>query len=240
MKINLIPTELIKNATIYLFSILIILSTFSSGKAQSEDELGSWFIYNGFFNVSPKVELFFETQLRNWETFSNPENFFLRPYLNYNVTENFQPGLGLEYHKSWTYADDPDDKISSDEFRTTLQVMLFQKINRVSLQHRYRYEFRNVDGDHLQRTRYRIQATIPINNKTMEKGTFFMNTFNEFLIDTAPKLQLSQNRFYLAGGYQFTKSLNFQFGYLFISRSSTTHHRLQFLLTHKLYFYKRE
>ena len=207
--------------------------------AQSEDKLGSWYIYNGFFNVSPKVELFFETQLRTWETFSNPENFFLRPYFNYNWNKNFQSGLGLEYHKTWTYAEDPDNRISSDEFRITLQGMVFQRIERVSLQHRYRYEFRNVNSDQLQRMRYRIQATIPLNNKTMKKGTVFANVFNEFLVDTAPRLQLSQNRFYLAGGYQFTKDLNFQFGYLFISRSSSTHNRLQFFLTHKLYFYER-
>lgn len=220
--------------------ILIAISASFNARAQSEDQLGSWYIYNGFFNVSPKVELFFETQLRNWETFSNPENFFVRPYFNYNVTQNFQPGIGLEYHKSWTYAEDPDDKVSSEEFRLTLQTMLFHKIGRVSLQHRYRYEFRNVEGDHLQRTRYRIQATIPINKKSVEKGTFFMNTFNEFMVDTKPKLALSQNRFYVAGGYQFSNSLNFQFGYLIISRTTSTHRRLQFLLTHKLYFYDRE
>ncbi len=216
----------------------LFLSTVS-GYGQSEDKLGSWFIYNGFFNLNPKIELFFETQVRTWETFGNPENFFLRPYFNYNFTSNFQTGLGLEYHKTWTYAEDPDDKQSSDEFRITLQSMLFHKIDRVSIQHRYRYEFRNVDGDKLQRTRYRLQVTIPLNNKSMEKGTIFLNTFNEFLIDTEPKLSFSQNRFYVAGGYQITKGLNFQFGYLTISRASTVHRRLQFFITHKLYFYDK-
>lgn len=221
------------------FALVLIFSVSANLHAQSEDKLGSWFIYNGFFNVNPKVKLFFETQLRTWETFSNPENFFLRPYFNYNVTENFQPGLGLEYHRSWTYAEDPDDRVISNEFRLTLQAMLFQKINRVSIQHRYRYEFRFVDDAKLQRTRYRLQVTVPINNKSVEKGTFFINTFNEFLVDTEPKLSFSQNRFYIAGGYQFTKSLNFQFGYLIISRSTTTHNRLQFLLTQKLWFYDK-
>lgn len=107
--------------------------------------------------------------------------------------------MGLEYHKTWTYAEEPNDRESANEFRITLQGMVFQKIERVSLQHRYRYEFRTVDGDQLQRMRYRIQATIPINNKSMEKGTVFANIFNEFLVDTEPRLQLSQNRFYLAG-----------------------------------------
>ena len=227
-----------KSYIIVVFTFLFIVSP-SLSFGQSEDKLGSWYIYNGFFNINPKVELFFETQLRTWETFGNPENFFLRPYFNYNLTKNFQAGLGLEYHKTWTYAEDPDDRVSSDEFRITLQSILFHKIDKVSIQHRYRYEFRNVDGDKLQRTRYRLQVTIPLNNKSIEKGTVFINVFNEFLIDTEPKLNFSQNRFYLAGGYQFTKSINFQFGYLTISRASTVHHRLQFFLTHKLYFYEK-
>lgn len=152
--------------------ILIAISASFNARAQSEDQLGSWYIYNGFFNVSPKVELFFETQLRNWETFSNPENFFVRPYFNYNVTQNFQPGIGLEYHKSWTYAEDPDDKVSSEEFRLTLQTMLFHKIGRVSLQHRYRYEFRNVEGDHLQRTRYRFRLLFQSTKKALKRALF--------------------------------------------------------------------
>jgi len=224
---------------IFIILVFLISNWNNIAFGQSEDKLGSWYIYNGFFNVSPKVELFFETQLRNYEVFSNPETFFLRPYFNYYLTNTFQMGLGLEYHKSWIYAEDPDEKTSSNEFRITLQGMLFQKIDRVNLQHRYRYEFRNVDENDLQRMRYRIQATIPLNTKVIAKGTVFANVFNEIMVDTEPKLQVSQNRVYFAGGYQFSKSLNFQLGYLFVSRTSNTHHRLQFFLTHKLYFYEK-
>jgi len=218
-----------------LFLFMLVSVT---GYGQSEDKLGSWFIYNGFFNVSPKVELFFETQLRNYEVVSNPEVFFLRPYFNYNFTDHVQGGLGLEYHKSWTYDEVPENKVSSDEFRITLQTMLFQKEGRVSLQHRYRYEFRDVDGSKLQRMRYRIQATIPITNSSLKPGTIFANTFNEIMIDTKPGFNFSQNRIYLAGGYQFNKALNLQVGYLAILRTGTVHHRLQFFITHKLYFYE--
>jgi hypothetical protein len=227
-----------KLINLVIFSLLIGLSSSVYGQS-SEDKLGSWFIYNGFFKINPKVELFFESQLRTWETFSNPENFFLRPYFNYNLTENIQTGLGLEYHKTWTYDENPDNRITAEEFRTTLQVMLFHKISRVSLQHRYRYEFRFVDSDKLQRTRYRIQATIPLNDDTMQKGTIFMNTFNEFMIDTKPSLQLSQNRSYIAGGYQFTDKINLQLGYLLVLKTASTHHRLQFFFTHKLFFYEK-
>ncbi len=210
-----------------------------SGFGQSEKKLGSWYIYNGFFNFNPKVELFFETQLRTWEATSNPEVFFLRPYFNYNITQNIQTGLGLEYHKNWTYDEIPDNKEGSEEYRITLQTMLFHNLGRVSIQHRYRYEFRFIEGDKLQRTRYRLQVTVPLSNKTLQKGTIFMNVFNEFLIDTKPNLQINQNRSYFAGGYQLTDNLNLQLGYMLILRSISAHHRLQFFLTHKLFFFEK-
>ena len=218
-------------------SFLLLLSSVT-GYGQSEDKLGSWFIYNGFFNINPKVELFFETQFRTYETFSNPETFFLRPYFNYNITQQVQTGLGLEYHKAWTYDAIPGNKTSSDEFRITLQTMLFQKEGRVSLQHRYRYEFRDVDGSKLQRMRYRIQATIPLTSKSLEEGVIFINTFNEIMVDTKPSFNFSQDRIYLAAGYQLTSGLNFQAGYMAILRPGTVHNRLQFFLTQKLYFYE--
>ncbi|RLD20330.1 MAG: hypothetical protein DRI71_10535 [Bacteroidetes bacterium] len=226
----------IKNLVI--FTLLFGLSSSVYGQS-SEDKLGSWYIYNGFFNFNPTFELFVESQLRNWETFSNPENFFFRPFFNYNLNQNFQTGLSLEYHKTWTYDENPGNKVSTDEFRTTMQVMLHHKISRVALQHRYRYEFRWVDGNHLQRTRYRVQATVPINNATMEKGTIFFNTNFEFMVDTKPSVALSQLRNYFAGGYQFTDNLNLQLGYMVISRTTSVHHRLQFFLTHKLFFYEK-
>jgi hypothetical protein len=218
--------------------IIIFLLISVRGYSQSEDKPGSWYIYNGFFNVSPKVELFFETQLRTYEVFSNPETFFIRPYFDYNITKQVQMGLGLEYHKNWTYDAVPENKVSSEEFRVTLQTMLFQKVGRVALQHRYRYEFRNVEADKLQRMRYRIQATIPLNSKSMEAGTIFLNTFNEIMIDTNPAFNFSQDRIYLAGGYQFNQALNLQVGYLAILRQGTVHNRLQFFITHKLFFYE--
>lgn len=222
------------------FLLLIIFSAFLGlAYGQSEDKLGSWYIYNGFYKFTPKFEVFLESQLRNYEVLSNPETFFVRPYLTYNLNPNVQPGLGLEYHKSWTYDEIPENKVVSEEFRITLQTMVFQKIGRASLQHRYRFEFRTVDGEALRRMRYRFQVTVPINSNTMSQGTFFANTNAELMIDTNPNLGINQNRLFIASGYQFTDNFNFQIGYLAVFREATTHSRLQFFLTHKVWFFDR-
>jgi hypothetical protein len=59
------------------------------------------------------------------------------------------------------------------------------------------------------------------------------------MIDTNPTLGINQNRLYVAGGYQFTDNLNLQIGYLAVFRETTTHSRLQFFLTHKVWFFDR-
>ena len=220
-----------------LLFVLILAASAAQVYGQSEDKLGSWYIYNGFFKFSPRVELFFETQLRNYEVASNPETFFVRPYFTYNLNKNVQPGFALEYHKSWTYDEVPENKVVSEELRVTLQMMVFQPIGRVRLQHRYRFEFRTVNGEALRRMRYRLQVTVPLNNKAIERGTIFANTNAELMIDTSPVLGINQNRWFIAGGYQFTDNLNLQLGYLAVFRPNTTHSRLQFFLTQKIWFY---
>jgi hypothetical protein len=171
---------------------------------------------------------------------SDPQVFFLRPYFNFNVTENFQAGLGLEYHSNWTSGWDSIPRLRTEEFRTTFQVMLFQKVGRVSIQHRYRYEFRFLDESGKQRMRYRLQLGIPITKPKIEKGVLFATVGNEIMVNTQPDLNLSQNRTYAMIGYQFTPGLNFQFGYMYIARPDALGwHRLQFFLTQKFYFFDK-
>jgi len=221
------------------FIILTILSvSLSKAYGQSEDKLGSWYIYNGFFKFSPKVELFFDSQLRTYEVTANPETFIVRPYFTYNINNHVQPGIGLEYLKFWTYDEIPENKTSLEEFRISLQLILSHKVDRFALQHRYRYEFRYIEGTPFQRMRYRLQVTVPFNSKELEKGSFFTNAYFETFVRTDPRLAFDQIWLYLAGGYQFTDNLNLQIGYLAVLQDTSTHSRLQFFLTHKLWFYK--
>ena len=231
MKINRQYTRL------YLV-IILILMCLTEGISQEGEKLGSWYVYNGFFNFSPKFELFAETQIRAWEPASQIQNFFIRPFFSYNINKNFQVGFSQEYHANWSFAEMAEDRIKTEEYRATLQGILYQKIGRVSLQHRYRYEFRFLDEKGKQRTRYRLQLGIPITKDVVTKGVWFATLGNEFMINTKPVFNMSQNRAYGLLGYQFSKSTNFQFGYMYISRPEEENlHRLLFFLTQKFKFY---
>lgn len=223
----------------FLLLLLLLIPLGGKSYCQEGDKLGSWYIYNGFFNLSPKVELFFESQWRTWEPISNTQNLFFRPFISYNFTPYFQLGVSQEYHMNWSYSEMSEDKVKTEEYRTTLQAMLFQQIDRVAIQHRFRYEFRFLDEKGNQRVRYRIQLGIPITKKKIEKGVFFATLGNEFMVNTQKEFNLSQMRTYAMIGYQISKSTHFQFGYMYISRPSAENlNRLQFLLTQKFNFYK--
>ena len=72
----------------------------------------------------------------------------------------------------------------------------------------------------------------------IKKGVLFTTVGGEILIDTQKEFKLSQTRLYAMVGYQFTNSLNFQFGYMNISFfAQASNERLQFLLTQKLFLY---
>lgn len=219
----------------FLFTFL-----FSGILQAQEDKLGAWYIYNGFFKFTPKWELFFETQLRNYEVFSHPDSYFFKPYITYNVLDDLQFGVSAEYHVQYDYAEIASDQTYKEEFRVALQGILGQEIGRVNIQHRYRYEFRYINSTGGNRMRYRIQLTIPINGEKVEKGIFFFTANNEFFINNQPAWEFDQNRLYLAAGWQFSKTLNFQLGYLLRSDATGNYNKLQIFLTQKLDFSKND
>ena len=220
---------------ILCITTFLTLGFVTEGLSQEGDKLGSWYVYNGFFKFSPKFELFAESQVRTWEPINNIQTFFIRAFASYDLNPSFQLGIGQEYHNSWTYSENAEDKVKTNEYRSTLQAVLFQKVGRVTVQHRYRYEFRFLDESGKQRTRYRLQLGIPISNDTMDKGVWFATAGNEFLINTMPDVDLAQYRLYGMFGYQFSHSTHVQFGYMHIAQSNRDNlHRLQFFLTQKL------
>jgi hypothetical protein len=226
--------------TYYKYLILVfLLFQICKAYSQADDKLGAWYIYNGSYYVDPKVELFFETQLRFYEPLSNVEEFFLRPMANYHFSALIFAGLGYSYGNTWNYAEDKEDKERTTEHRLILQAGFNHKISRTKIQHRYRFEQRWFESGNKHRFRYRLQVTIPINGEKLTKGIFFINVFDEIFINSKPELAFDQNRLYLAGGYQFNKTLNLQIGYLYQSRPTANYNRLQFFLTQKLHFYKK-
>ncbi|BDD02197.1 DUF2490 domain-containing protein [Persicobacter psychrovividus] len=238
----MIPALPIKKFLILcLFSMLYLWAPTGGAVAQTDrPDFGSWFIYNGTFHYKDRWLLFLESQTRTYNPVTDPQTFFIRPYIGYKIADQFTFWIGNEYHRSWNYPLEDMPRAAKQEYRLTLQGILTSKINRIKFQHRYRYEFRYFDkGEdlHKQRARYRIQVKVPLNKGNGEQGSIFSNIGNEIMVDASPDIAVSQNRLYGMVGYQFTPNIDMQFGYMnIIFENKMVDHRMLFMFNHKLKF----
>ena len=218
------------------FGVLSIALAPTSAKAQTaSDEWGNWLIYNGTLRFTDRWTVFTEAQLRLYEFASNPQEAFVRAAGQYDFTPNAMVGLGYSHIVGWPFGEDAGEDENSTENRIYEQLTLKQRWGRAGFEHRYRLEQRWIEkaGEttYSNRTRYRLQVTVPLNKPSMESGAVFINVYDEIFINIASTLSLDQNRLYAAGGYQFNRLANLQLGYLYNSKAAANFHRLQIFLT---------
>ncbi|MDF1695570.1 MAG: DUF2490 domain-containing protein [Saprospiraceae bacterium] len=192
---------------LFLFSI-----PFSS--TAQESDLGNWLIYIGSKKVDKKWNIHHEVQYRNYNAIGDLEQLLLRTGIGYNLTENNNNLLlGYGYILSQNYIDNTDDKIDINEHRIFQQFITKQKIGRVSVQHRYRFEQRWVEDNFKLRFRYFLALGIPLNNPTMTDGTVYLSSYNEIFLNTEGNV-FDRNRLYGGVGYKVNSSLRFELGYM--------------------------
>jgi hypothetical protein len=129
------------------------------------------------------------------------------------------------------YGEQPN-KYVNNEHRIYEQVVYKHSIGRLSFNHRARLEQRflqvhaDQNGDvinlgydlYMNRFRYRFVANIPINNSKMDTKTFYASVYDEFFFswgDAVTFHKIDQNRIFFGLGYQVTKDVSFQGGYLY-------------------------
>ena len=93
------------------------------------------------------------------------------------------------------------------------RVLEFSILKRLKLEHRYRAEQRWTSDGFRNRFRYRINSALPLNNKKIEAGTYYLTASNEiFFTNRAPYFE--RNRVFLGAGYEFSPFFTLQAGYL--------------------------
>ncbi len=224
-----------KNITLLLIVSFLLSSTIKGQQLEQESKLGTWTIYNGFFNFSPKFQLFLEGHWRTYEAFQNNETFLFRPYFNYRFNPNHLVGVSTEYLANYSYA---EPKVLVNELRIGLQDIFSYKWGKIAVQHRVRYEFRIFDNiRNAQRIRYRLQFAVPLNKNGFKKGGLIFIINDEIFFGTYPDLNYNQNRFYTSLGYNITDHLNLQVGYQNWDRRDGNYHRIHVWLTQVIDFY---
>jgi len=194
------------NKIAFLLLLLLPVSIFAQ-----QDKTGNWLMYFGTNKLSDKFSLHTEIQYRNHTlTPNNTEQLLLRTGLNYHFSDKAFVTAGYAYIPSYAYESEQKDP-ETEEHRIWQQFIVTNKISRVKLEHRYRFEQRWVDQDYKNRFRYRLMLFIPLNKSIIEEKTWFLGLYDEVFVNTE-KTFFDRNRLYGAIGYQFNKMTSIQTG----------------------------
>ena len=192
-------------------SFMLLLPSLS--KAQ-ESDLGNWLIYIGSKKLEGKWNLHNEIQYRNYDAIGDLEQLLLRTGIGYNLSENNNNLLlGYGFIKSENYAANGLDKITVNEHRIFQQFTSKQKVGKLSLTHRYRFEQRFVEDDFKARFRYFLAFKLPFKGTEEAPSKCYLSAYNEIFLNTKSSV-FDRNRVYGGLGYQLNKNVRLEAGYM--------------------------
>lgn len=221
---------IIKRVGLMLALILITLPAFSQNIVNNE--IGGWLMFFNRTRFHEKWSMHNEIQDRFYDVAGRGEQLLIRTGFNYHLSNQLWLTAGYGYIENYPTTDAGGKKVV--EHRIWQQGLFFHSLGRVALEHRGRVEQRFIGDRYRNRVRYRLLATLPLNNYRMQAKTVFLAAYNEafFHIEDHP---YDRNRLYGAAGYQFTTSTNLQAGYMAQNFAGFTKGYLQVMLTSNLY-----
>ena len=207
--ISMTKNKLIKRSLWVALTLLFALPNFVQGQ---ESNLGNWLIYIGNKQLNEKWNLHHEVQYRNYDAIGDLEQLLLRTGLGYTFGESKKNILlGYGYILSENYNSEMDLKKSVNEHRIFQQFISKQKLGKLKLSHRYRFEQRFVESDFKMRVRYFLGVNVPISSE--EENKYYFSAYNELFLNTKSKLY-DRNRLYGGFGYHLNKKVRLELGYM--------------------------
>jgi len=198
----------------HVFFLFLFLVFLTPRIATAQDSnLGNWLIYIGNKKLNNKWNIHNEVQYRNYNAVGDLEQLLLRTGLGYNITENNNILLGYGYILSENYIGETDDKVSVNEHRIFQQFTTKQKVGKIGLSHRYRFEQRFVEDDFKMRLRYFLGVKVPLQYRKDEKNPLYFSVYNEVFLNIESSV-FDRNRVYAGLGYTFSKALRLELGYM--------------------------
>ncbi len=202
------------NKNIFLTAALAFLLMLPNLAKAQESDLGNWLIYIGSKKLNSKWNLHNEIQYRNYDAIGDLEQLLLRTGIGYNLSENNNNLLlGYGFIKSENYAQNGLDKITVNEHRIFQQFTSKQKVGRLSLTHRYRFEQRFVEEEFKARFRYFLAFKLPFKGTEETPSKYYLSAYNEIFLNTKSSV-FDRNRVYGGIGYQLNKNVRLEAGYM--------------------------
>lgn len=203
---------------------LKLLLIFTMGYAQN-NEPGNWLIYFGNLQINEKWNMHHEVQYRNFNLLGDTEQLLLRSGIGFNLSENNNILIGYGFIYSEPYIVNTTKKTNFNEHRIFQQFITRQNFNRLTVQHRYRFEQRFIEDDFRLRLRYFIGLNYTLNKTNQLKNTIYLSAYNELFINTDENY-FDRNRLYGGLGYRFSKNFRVEVGIMNQTLSNTSRNQL--------------
>jgi len=172
-----------------------------------DSSMGNWLVYIGNKKLNTDWNLHHEVQYRNYNAIGDLEQLLLRTGVGKNLTEgNNNLLLGYGFIRSENYFNE-SDKLVVNEHRIFQQFVTKQKIGKVGVQHRYRFEQRFVEDDFRLRFRYFLGLTYPLSDQ------FYLSVYDEIFLNTEQNAY-DRNRLYGGLGYRVADYMRLELGYM--------------------------
>lgn len=192
---------------------LFLFFVFCSLKLLAQNDIGSWNVININFKVNEKWNVFSEAQLRSLSFYDQFHYYEYKTGFTYKITPIFSATTGIGSYNTFSEGGNFELPIQNQEIRTWVQINMKNPLDFLTFEHRYRAEQRFTSNGYRNRFRYRLAATVPLNSKKIQPKTFYALIWNEiFFTDKEPFFE--RNRFFIGGGYEFSKNIAFQLGYI--------------------------
>lgn len=177
-----------------------------------ESNLGNWILLFGNKNINEKVNWHHEVQYRNYDAIGDLEQLLLRTGLGFKVEDNTNLLLGYGFIRSENYTE-PEAKTVVNEHRIFQQLITKQNVNKLRLQHRYRFEQRFVEENFRLRFRYFLGLAYPLWKEESSPRELYYSMYNEIFLNTRSDV-FDRNRFYTGLGYRLNDTFRFELGYM--------------------------
>lgn len=192
--------------TLLLLIILFSLKNFA--QKNPENQIGTWYMYNGSHILSDKISLKSMAHFRFFDFGNDMQQFIGRIGLNYKLNKNVSTTLGFAYvNTDATYG---VDKGNVNEERLYQDLNIKHSVTKLGIAHRFRAEQRFFNETIGHFIRYQIGLNYPISN------TWSTYAYNETFFDFEGDIY---NQNWLGAGitYKASKEIKLKFGYQNIS-----------------------
>ncbi len=176
--------------------------------------IGAWNIASFKLNLTRHWNVFEESQLRSQFFYNNFSYYEIKGGAGYSFKKM---AAAIGFGRFITYSDGDDFKkpYVNKEWRLWEQFLVNSYIGRVKFENRVRVEQRWTSSlGYRNRLKYRLNSIVPLKKK-ITPGTFYLSGWDEiYLTDSDPHFET--NRIYAGAGYQLSKSVTLQSGFLSI------------------------